>query len=123
LSAQAVDRQHVLARQQVHRDRRHALRRIGHRDGAVAHQLDVADRAFVRGQRVVRRDAKTKAISPSGSIATPGRRAVGADADGEVGLAADQRLPGAGQHLGAQAQRVPGPPWPPGPALPCGSSA
>ena len=49
--------------------------------------------------------AKTKGSVPSSLHRTPARQlAADADADREVGLAGDERLPGAGHHLGAQAQ-------------------
>ena len=68
-------------------------------------QLGVADRLGGGGQRMVRRDREHERHRPE-VLHLDARRqhAAGADADGQVGLAGDERLPGAGQHLGAQPQ-------------------
>ena len=104
LGRHARHRQHILAGQQVHGQRRQALGGVGHRHRAVAQQFDVVERLVRRGQRVLRCDREDKGQIAQRLHRHPGRRALQADADGQVGLAADQRLPGAGQHLGAQLQ-------------------
>jgi hypothetical protein len=93
--------------------RRQALRRIGHGHRAVVHQLR---RSAGRCPAASGWCGATRRRRPSRPAAAARcRRRVGVrrrNADGQVGLAADQRLPGAGQHLAAQAQargRVPCP--------------
>jgi hypothetical protein len=101
----AGDGQHILAGQQVDRHRCQPLRAIGHRHGAVGQQFGIADRPMGRCQRVVRRHRENELqFTQRIGLDAWRRRRLGANADGQVRLARDQRFPGAGQHLGAQAQ-------------------
>ena len=57
LGLHVAHREHVLAGQQVDRDRRQALRRVGDRDGAVARSARRrSSGSLARGERMVRRD-------------------------------------------------------------------
>ena len=101
----AVDRQHILAGQQVDRQRCGALGRVGHRHCAVAHQLGVADRLGRARERVVRRDREYEVDRPQFLALQSARQAgLAAHPDRQVGLAGDEGFHGAGQHLGAQPQ-------------------
>jgi len=98
-------RQPVLAGQQVDGQRRQALGRVGHRDRAVVHELGVAERAGRLGQRMVRRDAEDEAqVAQRAQLDAAGVGHLVGDADRQLDLARDQCLPGAGQHVGADAQ-------------------
>ncbi len=100
------DGEHVLPRQQVDAQRFVAARRVGHRDRAVTQQFVVGDRLLVHGQRMVRRHREHELdLAQRPQFDAHRRRGRGAaDADRQIGLAAQQRFPGAAEHLAAQPQ-------------------
>ena len=91
--------------QQVVGGRGQALRRIGDRDRAMALDLVVGQRLGPRRQRVMRRDGEDEGhLAQRAHLDADMAAGVAGEADRQVGMPGDQRLPHAGEHLGAQAQ-------------------
>jgi len=105
LVAHVADGEHVLAGKQVDGQRNEAMRRVGDRDRAVADDLGVADRLARARERMVRRDDEDE-LEAAELLQrhAGGQIALRRDADREVGLAGDERLPGPGEDFGADAQ-------------------